>query len=288
MVIDDFLGYISKEKRYSKHTFISYQRDLLDFQKFCKDEYDFALREVKSKMVRTWFSTLMEKELAPRTIRRKSSSLKSFYKYLLKAGLISQSPMDGVPLPKVSKKLPKFVEEKNMNMLFSELSFDESYKGVMEKLVMELFYHTGIRLSELIGLKISDINFAKNQLKVLGKRNKERIIPFSFELSETIRQFITYRKSKGSLLFILENEKEAYPKLIYRIVNKHLNRITTIEQKSPHVLRHTFATHMLNNGAELNAIKELLGHVNLSATEVYTHNSLEKIKSVYKQAHPRA
>jgi integrase/recombinase XerC len=288
MLIDDFLAYISKEKRYSNHTFISYRRDLLDFQSFCKKEYDFSLQEVKSKMVRTWFSTLMEKKLSPRTIRRKSSSLKSFYKFLIKSTLIKQSPMEGVPLPKASKKLPRFVEEKNMNLLLSELSFSDDYKGVMERLVMELFYHTGMRLSELVGLKISDINFSENQLKVLGKRNKERIIPFSLALSETIRQFMTYRIPKGDYLFLLESGNKVYPKLIYRVVNKHLNKITTIKQKSPHILRHTFATHMLNNGAELNAIKELLGHVNLSATEVYTHNSLEKIKSVYKQAHPRA
>jgi integrase/recombinase XerC len=288
MVISDFLNYILKEKRYSNHTYISYQRDLKDFQEFCINEYGFELVEVKSKMVRTWFASLMEKSLTPRTIRRKSSSLKSYYKFLLKNNIIDQSPMEGVPLPKVSKRLPKFVEEKSMDKLLSEMSFEANYTGAMERLVLELFYHTGIRLSELIGLKISDINFSEHQLKVLGKRNKERIIPFSFTLTETIRQFMTYRKSKDDLLFVLENGKSVYPKLVYRMVNKHLNKITTIKQKSPHVLRHTFATHMLNNGAELNAIKELLGHVNLSATEVYTHNSLEKIKSVYKQAHPRA
>lgn len=288
MHISDFLAYISKEKRYSDHTVLGYKRDLLDFQLFCQEEFGFALKEVKSKVVRSWFATLMEKELTPRTIRRKSSSLKSFYKFLLKNGELEQSPLEGVPLPKVAKKLPKFVEEKNMNVLLSELSFEDNYKGRMEKLMIELFYHTGIRLSELIGLKVSDINLLENQLKVLGKRNKERIIPFSFALNETIREFMTYRKSNNEYLFVLENEKRVYSKLIYRIVNKHLNKVTTIKQKSPHVLRHTFATHMLNNGAELNAIKELLGHVNLSATEVYTHNSLEKIKSVYKQAHPRA
>jgi len=288
MLIQDFLGYISKEKRYSDHTLIGYRRDLLDFEFFCQNEFGFELLEAKPKIIRSWFATLMEKELTPRTIRRKSSSLKSFYKFLLKNRDIKQSPMEGVPLPKVSKQLPKFVEEKNMDTLLSELSFSDNYDGVMEKLVIEMFYHTGMRLSELIGLKISNINFSENQLKVLGKRNKERIIPFSFALTETIRQFLTYRKSKSDILFVLENGKAAYNKLIYRVVNKHLNKVTTIKQKSPHVLRHTFATHMLNNGAELNAIKELLGHVNLSATEVYTHNSLEKIKSIYKQAHPRA
>jgi len=288
MLIDDFLSYISKEKRYSNHTYVSYRRDLLDFQKFCHDEYSFDLKEVKSKIARNWFATLMEKGLTPRTIKRKSSSLKSFYKFLLKNGVIDQSPMGEVSLPRVSKKLPGFVEEKNMTSLLSEMSFEDNYSGVMERLVVELFYHTGIRLSELINLKISNIDFLTSQLKVLGKRNKERIIPFSLALTETIRQFMTYRKSKADYLFVLEDGKRVYPKLIYRVVNKYLNKVTTIKQKSPHVLRHTFATHMLNNGAELNAIKEILGHANLSATEVYTHNSLEKIKSVYKQAHPRA
>lgn len=288
MHIDNFLAYLTKEKRYSNHTRISYQRDLLDFQVFCVLEFDHSLSEVKSKNVRSWFASLIEQGMTPRTIRRKSSSLNSFYKFLIKKRVIAISPMEGVPLPKVSKKLPKFVEEKGMEDLLTRFSFDKTYQGTMDKLVIELFYHTGIRLSELVNLRLSDVDLTSNQLKVLGKRNKERIIPFSNSLSETIRQFMAYRKSTEDYLFVLEEGKKVYPKLIYRIVNKYLNQTTTLTQKSPHVLRHTFATHMLDHGAELNAIKELLGHVNLSATEVYTHNSLKKIKSVYKQAHPRA
>lgn len=288
MHIGNFLNYISKEKRYSIHTYEGYQKDLLSFEKFCVTEYGMTLPEVETKTVRVWFSVLLDQGLTPRTIRRKASSLKSFYKYLIRNEIVGASPMEGVPLPKLAKKLPEFVEEKSMGQLLTVVNFEMSYKGSLEKLVIELFYHTGIRLSELVNLKLSDVSLASGQLKVLGKRNKERIIPFSSQLSETISQFIAYRNSTSDYLFVTEKGSQVYSKMIYRIVNRYLEKVTTLTKKSPHVLRHTFATHMLNNGAELNAIKELLGHVNLSATEVYTHNSLEKIKSIYKQAHPRA
>lgn len=287
MLIQDFIQYILKEKRYSPHTVVGYKKDLKDFEVFCKSEFSCELINVKSKIVRSWFSSLMESGMESRSVRRKSSSLKSFYKYLLKNDLLSVSPLDGVPLPKLQKKLPGFVDEGGMGV-FSDLIFEDSYSGKMEQLVIELFYHTGIRLSELINLKISDVDFSNSTLKVLGKRNKERLIPFSFGLSETIKLYLPYRNTSTEYLFVTKNGMKTYPKLIYRIVQKYLTKITTLTKKSPHVLRHTFATHMLNNGAELNAIKEILGHASLSATEVYTHNSLEKIKLVYKQAHPRA
>lgn len=287
MLIDEFLDYITKEKRYSEYTRLSYKKDLCDFEQFAQEEFGFGLLEVKSKIVRSWFASLIDSSMQPRTIRRKSSSLKSFYKYLLKNQKVKESPMEGVPLPKLSKVLPKYVEEKNMSIIAS-YNFEDSYSGAMEKLIIEMFYHTGIRLSELVNLRMKDLNLSLNQLKVLGKRSKERLIPFSFTLSETINEFLAYRNSDSVYVFVMENGKQVYPKLVYRIVQKYLSKITTLTKKSPHVLRHTFATHMLNNGAELNAIKELLGHVNLSATEIYTHNSMEKIKSIYKQAHPRA
>ena len=278
MVIQNFLDYISKEKRFSNHTKIAYQNDLTSFDAFCKEEFDEEIEAATSKMIRLWFSSL----------RRKSSALKSFYKFLMKAGKIDSSPVEGTPLPKISNRLPKFVEEKSMSELLNELEFEDSFASQSEKLIIDLLYQTGMRLSELINLKVADIDFHLQQLKVIGKRNKERVIPFSKQLSETIKNFLAYRKIQSEYLVTTEKGQQAYPKYIYRKVNLCLKRVSTISQKSPHVLRHTFATHLLNNGAELNAIKEVLGHANLSATEVYTHNSLEKIKSVYKQAHPRA
>jgi len=200
------------------------------------------------------------------------------------------SPMDKVPLPKVTKRLPQFVEEKSMALLLNFDQFKDGPESIRDYTIISLFYHTGIRLSELIGLKVSDIDFPKKVLKVTGKRNKQRIIPFSLELFETVSKYLSYRSYEvdGGYLFGTSKMKKMYPNLVYRVVNKYLSTVTTLTQKSPHVIRHTFATHLLNNGADLNAIKELLGHTNLSATQVYTHNSMEKIKSIYKQAHPRA
>ncbi len=288
MDVSSFLNYLVKEKRYSQHTCVAYRGDLDAFEKFVHDEFAESLIGVQSKMVRTWFSSLMSLDMDARTVRRKSSTLNSYYKFLLKRGIINDSPMDGVPLPKQSKNLPKFVDEQRMVDLMQGIVFSEDFKGKRDKLILEVFYHTGVRLSELVNLKIADVDLNKNQLKVLGKRNKERVIPFSGKLSETIKQFLPYRNSESSFLFVTAQGVQVYNKLVYRIVNKYLGKVTTLSQRSPHVLRHTFATHMLDNGAELNAIKELLGHVNLAATEVYTHNSMEKIKLVYKQAHPRA
>jgi integrase/recombinase XerC len=197
--------------------------------------------------------------------------------------------MDLVTLPKLDKKLPKFVEEKSLEFLLNEFEYSKDFTGIRDKLILDLFYQTGIRQAELINLKILDVNFNEYQIKVLGKRNKERIIPISPKLLETIKAYKAYRKT-GVVdnLLLTKSGKKLYPKLVYNIVHKYLTKVTTLSQRSPHVLRHSFATHMLNNGAELNSIKELLGHVNLSATQVYTHNSIEKIKSIYKQAHPRA
>jgi integrase/recombinase XerC len=232
---------------------------------------------------------MMEDGFKPRTIHRKSSSLKSFFKFLMTQGVLNKSPMDLVTLPKLDKKLPKFVEEKSLEFLLNEFEYSKDFTGNRDKLILDLFYQTGIRQAELINLKILDVNFNEYQIKVLGKRNKERIIPISPKLLETIKAYKAYRKT-GVVdnLLLTKSGKKLYPKLVYNIVHKYLTKVTTLSQRSPHVLRHSFATHMLNNGAELNSIKELLGHVNLSATQVYTHNSIEKIKSIYKQAHPRA
>jgi integrase/recombinase XerC len=197
--------------------------------------------------------------------------------------------VDKVPLPKVPKKLPVFVEENTMNFLFDSSFFTSDEIGVRDKAVILLIYHTGMRLSELISVKLSGLDFVKNTVKVLGKRNKERILPFSFEINETLKLYLSYREVlRGDYLFVTPKGEKMYPKLVYRIVHNYLSKVSSLNKTSPHVLRHTFATHLLNNGADLNSIKELLGHANLSATQIYTHNSLEKIKSIYKQAHPRA
>jgi integrase/recombinase XerC len=283
------LNYIAKEKRYSPHTIKGYKTDLIEFSDYCHRYFNISIQQVNHKIVRSWFAQMMEEGCEPSTVHRKSSTLKSFFKFLMVNGLLEKSPMDLVPLPKLKKNLPKFVDQKSLDVLLNELEFPDNYEGKRDKLIIDLFYQTGIRQSELIELNVNDIDFGQQQIKVLGKRNKERIIPISNSLIETIKEFITYRKTDSvENLMLTAVGQKLYPKLVYKIVNKYLSKVTTLSQRSPHVLRHSFATHMLNNGAELNSIKELLGHINLSATQVYTHNSMEKIKTIYKQAHPRA
>lgn len=289
MHVEKFLNFIAKEKRYSIHTIKGYQNDLLEFSDYAEKYFDLSIELCNHKVVRSWFAQMMEDGYKPRTIHRKSSSLKSFFKFMMTQGILNKSPMDLVPLPKLDKKLPKFVEEKSLDVLLNEVEYSNDFEGKRDKLILDLFYQTGIRQAELINLKLSDVNSYESQIKVLGKRNKERIIPVSPKLLETIKDYTAYRLSDTvDNLLLTESGKKLYPKLVYNIVHKYLTKVTTLSQRSPHVLRHSFATHMLNNGAELNSIKELLGHVSLSATQVYTHNSIEKIKSIYKQAHPRA
>jgi integrase/recombinase XerC len=258
-------------------------------------------------MIRSWLVTLMEGNISPRSVIRKITTLKSFYKFLLKEGLVTASPMKRIISPKSSKRLPVFIEKEKMETLMEQAEEKQDFSGFRDRLVLELFYSTGMRLSELVNLKEADIDFHHSALKVVGKRNKERLIPFSSKLADTIKRYLELKKSFTASLYkesvaglshadgfsttpLLITDKGApvYPKLIYRIVTGSLMAVTTLEKRSPHVLRHTFATHLLNNGAELNAVKELLGHANLSATQVYTHNTIEKLKKVYKQAHPKA
>lgn len=289
MHIRDFLDYLWKEKRYSDHTIKAYKTDLQEFEEFLARFYEEVLEKANHKMIRSWLASLMEAGTAAKSVRRKSSALKSFYKYLIKNGVVEQNPTTLVSLPKTERRLPKFVEEKEMHLLLDELVFEDSFEGKRDRVIIEMLYNTGMRQAELIGLEVSDVDFGLKQVKVLGKRNKERIIPLSPTFLETIKEYLAYRcHGETEHLFLTSKGKKLYPKLLYNIVNHTLSQVTTLSQRSPHVLRHSFATHMLNNGAELNAIKELLGHASLSATEVYTHNSLEKIKSIYKQAHPRA
>jgi len=232
----------------------------------------------------------MEAKISARSINRKVTTLKTFYKYLLRQNIVKENPMLKVQSPKMSKRLPVFVEKDKMNQLLdNQESFEEDPDKLRNKLIIELFYATGMRLSELINLKQGSIDLSKGQLKVLGKRNKERIIPFGPELGREIKAWLDSKKEEEpELLFTGKSGKKLSEKLVYTIVKKYLSGVTTIDKKSPHVLRHTFATHMLNNGADLNAIKELLGHANLSATQIYTHNTVEKLKNIHKQAHPKA
>jgi integrase/recombinase XerC len=287
---DSFLQYLQYEKRFSNHTLIAYTNDLYQFFEYVLVSYEIkTTEEINHTIVRSWVVSLMEQKVTPRSVNRKISTLKTFYKYLLRQSVVTENPMLKIQAPKTSKRLPVFVEKTNMDMLLDNVEFGEDLEGQRNKLIIELFYATGMRLAELINLRSSDIDLFHSQLKVLGKRNKERIIPFNNQISESIKKYIT---QKGDLshdyLFINKKGKKIYEKFAYRVVNNYLSQVTTLDKKSPHVLRHTFATHMLNNGADLNAIKELLGHANLSATQVYTHNSVEKLKKTHKQAHPRA
>ena len=284
-----FINYLSSEKRFSVHTITSYSNDINQFALFLLEEYQIVsdFSKINFQVVRSWIVYLLEQGIDPRSVNRKISTLKTFFKFLVREGSILESPMLKVVSPKSKKRLPIFIEEDQIESLLNEVEFDDDFIGARDKLIIELFYVTGIRLSELINIKISDINFDTNLIKVLGKRNKERLIPLSFGIVNELQSFLQKHKIDNYLFTTLEGNK-VYAKLVYRVVNKYIGKISSINKKSPHILRHTFATHMLNNGADINAIKELLGHANLSATQVYTHNTIEKLKSVYKQAHPRA
>ncbi|MCF8364731.1 MAG: tyrosine-type recombinase/integrase [Bacteroidales bacterium] len=292
----DFIQYITHEKRYSRHTITSYDTDLKQFQDFILSQFGVInLKNADHYIVRSWLVDLLEKKNSTLTINRKISCLKSFYKYLLRDGHVSSNPMLKVIAPKTGKKVPEFVKEKDMEMLLQNIDFGNDFEGIRNKLIIETFYTTGIRVSELNNIKITDVNLEAETIKIHGKRDKERLIPISGYLAESIKKFITIRdsifnKSEESkpYLFITSRGKQTYSRLIYRIIYKYISYVSTNSKKSPHTLRHSFATVMLNKGAELNAIKELLGHSNLSATQVYTHNSIEKLKTIYKQAHPRA
>jgi len=287
---DNFIQYLQFEKRLSGHTLVAYTNDLTQFFKFLDTTYEIKnISEVNHTAIRSWIVSLMEQKITPRSVNRKITTLKTFYKFLLRQGVLVESPMLKILSPKTSKRLPDFVEKEKMDELIDNSGFGDDFEGRRNKLIIELFYATGIRLSELINLKTSDVNLHSGQLKVLGKRNKERIVPFSNELKRSIEDYLEIKIDSDVVEFFVSNSgKKLYEKFVYRLVNNYLSMVTTADKKSPHVLRHTFATHMLNNGADLNAIKELLGHANLSATQVYTHNTVEKLKNIHKQAHPKA
>lgn len=293
-MLNSFLKYLLYEKRYSQHTLISYETDLNQFNKFCVEEFGLSEPEkVEHRHLRTWIVQLMNAGISPKTINRKIASLRAFYKFLLKRETIASDPTIKLQVLKTPKQLPNFVQEKEIDFLFEQISFDESFEGYRDKLLLELLYGTGIRLSELINLKHNAVNDFNQNIKVLGKRNKERVIPISDSVRCSIKDYMMVKKDffpsndEDYLLVSIKGDK-LYPMLVYRTVRKYLDAITTIEKRSPHVLRHTFATHLLNKGADLNAVKDLLGHSSLAATQVYTHNSLDKLKSVFDQAHPKA
>lgn len=290
MRIFHFLDYLQKNKRYSVHTITAYKTDLSQLQVYLQVRYEMGVELANSEILRSWVVDLLENGTQNKSVNRKISSIKSFYKYMLREGVIDKNPTDKLISPKVSKPLPNFIREKEMDNLLDSFAFEDSFKGVRDRLILELLYSSGIRLSELIGVKLSDLNFAQQSMKVLGKRNKERIVPLHREVIATINCYLEQRQQvkNDENLLLTDSGKKMYPKFVYRKVNYYLGQVTTASKKSPHVLRHTFATHMLNNGADLNTIKEILGHANLSATEVYTHNTIEKLKNIYKQAHPRA
>ena len=290
-----FLDYIAYEKRYSQHTLNAYRSDLDQFSAYLSEQYQITeISKADYQMIRSWIVSLMESGDTARTVNRKITTLKTFFRFMMKEGVVAENPMTRVVAPKTSKRLPSFVEQESMDTLFNSISFEEGYPGARDRMIMELFYATGMRLSELIGLKDEDVDLVKNTLKVTGKRNKQRLIPFTKQTAGILSEYMGMKRKEFSgdtterYLFLTNKGEKLYPRLVYRIVRHYLDQVSTISKRSPHVIRHTFATHMLNNGADLNAIKEILGHANLAATQVYTHNTIEKLKSIYKQAHPRA
>jgi len=290
--LNAFLAYLQFEKRYSVHTITAYSNDLIQFFDFIATQYDgMDYTAITGTMVRSWLASMKEEELTGKTLNRKISSLKSFYKFQIQQGHLVKSPMETVISPKISKRLPSFIAENDMEQLFLNLSFAEGWKGYTEKMVIQLFYATGMRLSELIQCKENQVDLSKKIIKVLGKGNKERILPLSPELALELKKYIAQKPAAANgnaHLFVNENGKALQPKAVYTFVKFYLSQVTTLQKKSPHVLRHSFATHLMNNGADLNAVKELLGHSSLAATQVYTHNTIEKLKEVFSKAHPKA
>lgn len=289
---EKFLKYLQAEKRYASHTVKAYKTILKQFHAFClengKEDMDLYFRTIRS-----WVVFQMDSGISPRTVNKKLAALSTYCKYLIREGELVSNPVDRVLKPKMNKRNPVFVEQGSMEQLLDTYEFGNDFEGLRNSLIIDLLYQTGMRRSELLGLRTSSIDRAGKSVKVLGKRNKERLIPINVELLEAIDRYLVLRSEhvkdpEVNALFVTRGGAPAYESLIYRIVKKYLGMVTSLDKKSPHVLRHTFATHMLNDGADLNAIKELLGHANLSATQVYTHNTFEKLKSIYNLAHPRA
>ncbi|WP_215225895.1 tyrosine-type recombinase/integrase [Echinicola shivajiensis] len=290
-----FINYLEHEKRASSHTVLAYQKDLEQFKDFLQLSFGMEkLEEAQHAEIRAWIVDLVEQALSATTVNRKIATLRSYYKFLLRSGVLTKDPTYKIKALKTPKRLPEFVQENTMEKVLNEISYEEGFEGQRDKAVMEFLYLTGVRLSELLSIKWQDIDIQGQTVKVLGKRKKQRIIPLTNEL---VRNIISYKKvfketfsnvNESDYFIVINTRKQAYPMKIYRIVRKYLDLFAQTSKRSPHLLRHTFATHLLNKGADLNAVKDLLGHANLAATQVYTHNSMEKLKAVFDQAHPKA
>jgi integrase/recombinase XerC len=288
-----YLQYLEFEKRYSKHTLSAYKKDLEHLQHYLQQQYEIiTVEETSFAQLRSWVIQLMEEGLSARSVHRKIAAIKSFFKYLLREGKITINPSSKLIAPKIGKRLPEYAEEHQMEQLLENVTFPDGYIGLRDKTIIELFYATGMRKAELMGLKLNSIDFNNSTIIVLGKRNKQRLIPLSQETEMRLTEYIETRNNEfgehiGDELFLTQAGKALYPKLVYNIVKKYLSTVSSTDKKGPHTLRHTFATHLSNRGADLNAIKELLGHSNLSATQIYVHNSIDRLKKVYEKAHPK-
>ena len=293
MLIESFLNYLKLERNYSDKTILSYGKDLEQFEKFLKKlDEKIKLETVDADLIRSWVINLMDEEMAASSVNRKLSSLRSFYRYLLRKGLVQVDPVQKVTGPKKKKPLPTFVKEEDMNRLLDEVSFGDDFEGVRDKLILEVFYVTGVRRSELVALNDADIDYSASTIKVTGKRNKQRLIPFGERLKGMLSTYQQLRDEmipqRSEAFFVQKNGERVTAGLVYNMVKRDLSKVVTLKKRSPHVLRHSFATNMLNNRASLGAVKELLGHERLTTTEIYTHTTFEELKKEYEHAHPRA
>lgn len=294
MPFSKFISYLEFEKKYAIHTITAYKNDLESFLKFASEEYEYSeIKTVNYSIIRSWIISLVEMGISNRSINRKISSLKTYYKFLLKTKQIEVSPLTKHKALKTAKKLQVPFSEKEIDVVLNLLAQEKGFDGIRNKLIVELFYSTGIRRAELVNLKFNDVSIAQKTIKVLGKRNKERIIPLIPSVIKTIHEYISYRQEleiikDESYFFLSKKGVKIYETLVYRVINNYFSKASEKVKKSPHILRHSFATHLLNQGANLNAVKELLGHSSLAATQVYTHNSIAELKKVYSKAHPRS
>lgn len=293
LLTDSFLDYLRYERNYAVSTVECYRAAVLEFQKFGEESLgDLTPSDVDAELVREWIASLMDKGCASTTINRKLSSIRAYYRFLLRKGEVAVDPLQKITGPKKKKRLPTFLRENEMNRLLDDVDFGEGFEGCRDHMIIEMFYATGMRLSELIGLDDKDVDFSASLIKVTGKRNKQRLIPFDEELGRSMQEYVNVRNEavpvRSEAFFVRKNGKRLYCSIVSCLVKRNLSKVVTVKKKSPHVLRHTFATAMLNNGADLSSIKELLGHESLATTEIYTHTTFEELKKVYNQAHPRA
>ena len=293
MSVQAFVDYLTLEKKYSGHTCRAYQKDISEFEAFCKEEFEVNdIASADYNLIRSWIVALLEKKVSNRTVNRKIASLKAYYKFLLKSGQIENNPLARHKALKIPKRVEVPFSENEMDLLLRDITFEPGFEGSRDKLIIELFYTTGMRRSELIELKLSDLDMSRNTIKVLGKRNKERLIPLLNPTRVLLAQYLEERSAleviqEHQYVFLTSAGKKIYPTLVYRIINACLSQVSTKVKKSPHVLRHTFATHLLNKGADLNSVKELLGHASLASTQVYTHSSIAELQKVHARSHPR-